>query len=247
MDTHLNIQSDIVKHNTSSIELLTPKQQLPFHIKLLDKSDITQITHLREKVYSSLPHTDDHTREIDQHRFILDHCGLLGETLGIFYRTQLIGCAMLGYHTILEGKDLSKIIDLTPDINQSAAQLASCMVLPEFREIGLHKLLIKKRMNLAILKGHPHCLSFVTTRNFISRQNLFQYGFFIQWVGALPNFPSYHMLYRNLLAPKIKLALHQTEEVSIVDIKQQAYLLKKNYYGYTHSLDKQSILFAPPI
>ena len=229
-------------------------QKSPLHLRLLEKSDINQIIQLRTQVFHTLrllSHEDYYIREKNEREFLLQHCGELGETLGVFSNQSLVAYGILGYHSILEGEDFRTKLQLSPtELFARAAQLSSCMVAHNFRHLGLHTLLIKKRMDLSIAKGYDCLVVAISSPNYASRENLFRAGFRIHWVGTPPNISIYyHMLHCN---PK-KINSHfnmtsQVEEVLSTDIAQQQKLLAQGYLGYANKKESyrntESILFS---
>jgi GNAT superfamily N-acetyltransferase len=216
------------------------------HITLLNQTHISQIMHLREQVLAKLVHAEYYIREQDEYGFVKQHCGNKGETFGIFFNRKLIAYASLGFHSTLDKVNLGCITGLAPYLYDQVSQLASCMVAPDFQGLGLHKVLIKKRLALAHAKGHPHCLSVVSPQNLPSRHNLLQCGFHIQWVGELAGLSTQHILYYNARQTMPRLALHLTQSVNMLDISRQKQLLQQGYQGYANDrLDAQTLLFAP--
>lgn len=222
-------------------------QTTSLQVSLLSQRHIDQIMQLREKVLPTLIHEDCYIREQDEYGFIAKHCGIMGETFGIFSDKILIAYAILSYHSMLDNINLSHIAGLPSMLHNQVSQLASCMVAPAFQGLGLHKVLIKKRIALAYAKGYPHCLSIVSPQNIPSRNNLFQSGFQIHWVDTLPHLSVQHLLYYPIKQPISRLAFHLTQQVDMMDISRQQQLLQQGYYGYANGIPKQTLLFAPHV
>lgn len=229
------------------------KKKLPFYIRLLEANDINQIIQLRKKVFLSLKNSDSYVWEENEYDFLLQHCGEIGETFGIFSDKTLIAYAILGYHSILEQEDFSTKIRLPlNEINTKISHLVSCMVDPAFQTIGLHKLLVRKRITLSLARGYSHCVASASPSNHFSRHNLFRVGFRIHWAGTLPNNPLhyYHLLHVNLREPRTIPQNRPTELVLPIDFAQQQTLLDQGYFGYRNQSDSHtkqiSIAFILP-
>ena len=213
---------------------------------LLTQGHVNQVMQLREQVLAMLIHEECYIREQDEYGFIQQHCGVTGETFGVFSNEKLIAYASLGFHSTLDKVNLGCIAGLAPYLYDQVSQLASCMVSPAFQGRGLHKLLINKRLALAHAKGYPHCLSVISPQNIPSRGNLLQRGFHIYWAGELPGLSTQHILYYNTQQPMPRLAIHLTQQVNMLDIARQKHLLQQGYYGYANDkLDTHTLLFAP--
>lgn len=246
--------TNVVPHTEliPSINKNALKESLPLTIRLLNQEDITQIIQLRRKVFVSLKGQDCYVWEEKENEFLSQHCGKIGETFGIFSRRTLIAYAILGYHTMLEQEDLSSKIRFPLNENErgKSSQLVSCMVAPGFQGIGLHKLLIRKRLALSLARGYRHCLASASPSNYWSRKNLFSAGFYIHWMGMLPNpLAYYYLLHCNLEGPLFIPNPDLSEAVLSVDREKQIQLLEQGYFGYKNKIDasdKQSILFFHP-
>ena len=232
--------------NATTMDTLVLNKTIQLQISLLSQEHIDQVLQLREQVLSTLIHKECYIREQDEYGFVAQHCGITGETFGIFSHEKLIAYATLAYHSTLDEANLGCIAGLAPQLYNQVSQLASCMVSPTFQGLGLHKILIKQRLALAHAKGYYHCLSVVSPHNIPSRRNLLHRGFQIHWVGDLPGLSTQHILYYNTQRPMPRLSLHLTQQVNMLDITRQKQLLRQGHYGYADDrLDARTLLFAP--
>ncbi len=218
-------------------------------IRLLDKSDIPQVTALRDEVLEQLIHPDHYVREDNVEEFVLHNIGFhsasRGHTIGIFEGQQLVAYAMLGFPTSQDSDNLGW--HLTTDLTMlgNVAHIAGCMVRAKWRRKGLQRLLLIERFELARSMRRPTCIAMVSLLNDTSRRNLMSSGMRIGWVGTL-NGLKRQLLVLNLEQPwefdheSIKL-------IDCLDLHEQTFMCTQGWWGVGEFLDSSGqvkIVFA---
>jgi len=144
--------------------------------RLLDEGDTAAIAALREEVLACLPHPDCYVREAGEAAFIRAHHPPRGETLGVFDGEQLVAYAMLGLPARDDPSNLGRALGLPAARRGEVAHLASCMVRPGWRGLGLQRALLSTRLVLARSHGRPLCVATVSPHNHASRHNMLRRG-----------------------------------------------------------------------
>lgn len=158
--------------------------------RLLDPTDVDRVLVFRDAIIAGLRHPDLYRRETDERDFVAAHCGVAGETVGVFARSsegeRLVAYAMLGLPDADAADNMAHLIKASAPDRARTAHLAGCMVLPEWRGNGLQKALLLARMALARTRQRSLLFAMVSPHNHVSRRNLMGEGLHLVWAGPLP-------------------------------------------------------------
>jgi GNAT superfamily N-acetyltransferase len=155
------------------------------YARLLFPEDQASWSALRDDVLAALPDPDCYVREDDERTFLLDHCALRGKTIGVFHQDTLVAYAMLGLIDADDASHLGWALGMNAAERAASAHLASCMVRPAWRGLGLQRALLGARLALARAHGRHLCMAAVSLHNHSSRHNMLRFGMHLAWAGEL--------------------------------------------------------------
>ncbi len=158
----------------------------PFlQIRLLREDEAPEVAALRQEVLAKLEHPDCYVREDDESLFLALHRPPHGETVGAFAGDTLVAYAMLGLPGADDPANLGATLDLARSDRWALAHLASCMVRPAWRGLGLQRTLLSVRLALARARGRHLCAAVVSLHNHSSRHNMLRRGLHVASVGMV--------------------------------------------------------------
>jgi GNAT superfamily N-acetyltransferase len=144
--------------------------------RLLNEADADDIAMLRDEVLGGLSHPDCYIREDDEAAFLRAHRAPCGETVGMFDGQRLVAYAMIGLPAHDDPANLAHTLGLPLPLRGALAHLASCMVHPDWRGLGLQRTLLGTRLALARSHGRHLCAAVVSLHNHTSRHNMLRRG-----------------------------------------------------------------------
>lgn len=226
-----------------------PRHVGELDLQLLREAHVSAVLDLRNQVLGALTEPDLYVREADETGFVREHCGLRGETIGVFDRGQLVAYAMLGLPPADDPEHLGRPLQLPRSSWPRVAYVASCMVLPSHRGQGLQRNLLAARFALAQTRGRDICVAMVSLHNSASRHNLLKEGMRVAWVGDLDGLKR-QLMYIDLAHPlRFDLGPEAvTHVVHHLDYARQRSLTEQGYWGvaeHGHSSDRaEHLVFA---
>lgn len=153
--------------------------------RVLSPEDLAQWSALRDDVLAQLPNPDYYVREDNERDFFLQHCVPYRTAIGVFHAHTLVAYAMLSLIPADDPGHLGLALGMDEADRGSVAHLASCMVRPDWRGLGLQRALLAERLSMAQSHGRHLCLAAVSLHNHSSRHNMLRLGMHIAWAGDL--------------------------------------------------------------
>jgi len=194
---------------------------------------------LRRQVVAGLADDDWYVLEPD--RFVRNHLGGRGETVGLFEAGRLVAYAMLGLPSGDGPADpMAAALGLPPGEQGAVAHLASTMVLPEWRGRGLHNWLIRRRLARCAALDRPAVLSMVSPRNVASWHNLMRHGLVVRAIAPLEGDRPRYLMHRDLRRDEV----HDpgtAQAIALDDLDRQRALLGDGYCGFGTAQDRGQV------
>ena len=205
-----------------------PSTAVPYGLaaRWLDLDDADAVRALRRLVIGTLADPDHYVPEDD--RFVVDHLGAAGQTYGVFDGRELVAFGAIG----LPGpgqENLGEALGLPEAQWPAVGHLASAMVRPGKRGIGLHHWLIQQRIDALAERGRHHAIAMVSPRNWASWHNLTRYRFYVKRIATMYGSLTRYLMHRDAAAPAIFAA--PVRHCPADDIETQRRLLEDGYWG----------------
>jgi len=177
--------------------MTTPLPLPPGHsLRALGPADLPALRQLHDAVVHALPDPAMFRLFGGAERFLADHFGARGESLGLFAGERLVAYGSL---TRPRAGDVDNYAgDLGWDAERAGrvALLSAAMVDPAHRRQGLHRALIAARIELARERGAPELLVRAAPANALSRRTLLAHGFALVWLGVQAEGSLRHVMWR---------------------------------------------------
>jgi len=170
-------------------------------LRSLSAADLPALHCLHEDVLRALPDPALFRLFGGAERFLADHLGARGRSVGVFEQERLVAYGSL---TRPAAEDLDNYaVDLgwPPGRAGGVALLSAAMVHPSQRGQGLHRALIAHRIELARDLGAPELLVRAAPANAVSRRTLLSHGFAVAWLGVQREGSLRHILWRPIEGP----------------------------------------------
>ena len=206
-----------------------PSSVVPYGLtgRWLDLDDADAVRAMRRLVIGTLGDPDHYVPEDD--RFVIDHLGAAGQTYGVFDGSDLVAYGAIG----LPGpghENLGEALGLSEAQWPAVGHLASAMVRPGKRGIGLHRWLIQQRMDALAKRGRRHLIAMVSPRNWASWHNLSRYGFYVKRIATMYGSLTRYLMHRDAAAAPVVFA-SPVSHCPAEDIETQRRLLADGYWG----------------
>ena len=175
---------------------------LPNHTcRALTAADLPALHRLHEDVLRALPDPGLFRLFGGAERFLADHLGARGRSLGVFANEDLVAYGSLTRPAADDTDNYAGDLAWTPERAGRVALLSAAMVHPSHRGEGLHRTLIDGRIRLAADLGAPELLVRAAPANAVSRRTLLSHGFAVAWLGVQREGSLRHVLWRPIDGP----------------------------------------------
>jgi len=181
---------------------MTPSSLPTGHsLRELTHDDLPALHQLHGAVVAALPDPAMFRLFGGADRFLADHLGARGRSLGVFAQGRLVAYGSLT-RPAPDGLDNYAVdIGWPPERAGRVALLSAAMVHPGHRVQGLHRALIDARVALARDVGVPELLVRASPANAVSRRTLLSHGFAVVWLGVQREGSLRHVLWRPIDGP----------------------------------------------
>jgi GNAT superfamily N-acetyltransferase len=162
-----------------------------FSSRLLDLDDRQKIIEFRSSIFATLPDTyrlnplAGAALLASEKDWADHHLGRYGLTLGIFHKNKIIAYSSLVFPDVDEPCFICKTLNLSNEDILRSAILAACMVLPEFRGLGLQRKLLTWREDVSRKLGRFCILAMTADVNNYSIKNMESIGLRVKWSGEI--------------------------------------------------------------
>jgi len=181
---------------------MTTRPAAPAHtLRELTAADLPALHRLHDDVLRALPDPALFRLFGGAERFLADHLGARGRSLGVFAQEGLVAYGSLTLPTAADLDNYAADLGWPADRAGRVALLSAAMVHPSQRAQGLHRTLIDGRIRLAAGLGAPELLVRVAPANAVSRRTLLSHGFAVAWLGVQREGSLRHVLWRPLGGP----------------------------------------------
>lgn len=181
---------------------MTTRALPPGHqLRVLTPADLPALHGLHEQVLRALPEPGLFRLFGGAERFLADHLGTRGQSLGVFARHGLVAYGSLTRPAADDLDNYAGDLGWAPDRAGRVALLSAAMVHPAHRTRGLHRTLIASRIRLARELGAPELLVRAAPANAVSRRTLLSHGFAVAWLGVQREGSLRHVLWRPIEGP----------------------------------------------
>jgi len=170
-------------------------------LRALTAADLPALQRLHDDVLSALPDPGLFRLFGGAERFLADHLGARGRSLGVFSREGLVAYGSLTRPLPDDVDNYAGDLGWTPERAGRVALLSAAMVHPSHRGEGLHRTLIDGRIRLAADLGAPELLVRAAPANAVSRRTLLSHGFAVAWLGVQREGSLRHVLWRPIGGP----------------------------------------------
>ena len=167
----------------------------------LTVADLPALHRLHDDVLRALPDPALFRLFGGAERFLADHLGARGRSLGVFAQEGLVAYGSLTRPTAADLDNYAADLGWPADRAGRVALLSAAMVHPSQRGQGLHRTLIDGRLRLAAELGAPELLVRASPANAISRRTLLSHGFAVAWLGVQREGSLRHVLWRPIGGP----------------------------------------------
>ena len=174
----------------------------PAHtLRALTAADLPALHRLHDDVLRALPDPALFRLFGGAERFLADHLGARGRSLGVFAQQGLVAYGSLTRPGAADLDNYAADLGWPADRAGRVALLSAAMVHPSQRGQGLHRTLIDGRIRLAADLGAPELLVRAAPANAVSRRTLLSHGFAVAWLGVQREGSLRHVLWRPLDGP----------------------------------------------
>jgi len=181
---------------------MTTRPLPPGHVlRALSSADLAALHRLHDDVLRALPDPGLFRLFGGAERFLADHLGARGQSLGVFAQDQLVAYGSLTRPAADDLDNYAVDIGWPPARAGGVALLSAAMVHPAHRGKGLHRTLIASRIQLARDLGVPELLVRAAPANAVSRRTLLSHGFAVAWLGVQREGSLRHVLWRPIEGP----------------------------------------------
>ena len=181
---------------------MTTRPPPPAHtLRALTAADLPALHRLHDDVLRALPDPALFRLFGGAERFLADHLGARGRSLGVFAQEELVAYGSLTRPTAADLDNYAADLGWQADRAGRVALLSAAMVHPSQRGQGLHRTLIDGRLRLAAELGAPELLVRAAPANAISRRTLLSHGFAVAWLGVQREGSLRHVLWRPIGGP----------------------------------------------
>ncbi len=170
-------------------------------LRRLDADDLPALLALHEDVIRALPEPGMFRLFGGPRRFLSDHFGARGESLGLFAGERLAAYGSLTRPQVGDKDNYAGDLGWEPARAGRVALLSAAMVDPSQRGQGLHPALVAARIQLAREHGHDELLVRAAPTNAQSRRTLLAHGFAVVWVGIQAEGSLRHVMWRRVGGP----------------------------------------------
>ena len=180
---------------------MTTRPLPPGHsLRALGAADLPALHQLHAEVLRALPDPGLFRLFGGPERFLADHLGARGESLGAFAQGRLVAYGSLTRPGADDVDNYASDLGWSPARAGRVALLSAAMVDPSTRGRGLHRALIAARIQLARDHGVPELLVRAAPANAVSRRTLLAHGFAVVWLGVQREGSLRHVLWRPIEA-----------------------------------------------
>jgi GNAT superfamily N-acetyltransferase len=181
---------------------MTTRPLAPGHaLRALTAADLPALHRLHEAVVGALPDPALFRLFGGAEKFLADHLGARGRSLGIFEQDRLVAYGSLTRPAADDLDNYAGDLGWSPARAARVALLSAAMVHPAHRVQGLHRALIASRIELARELGVPDLLVRAAPANAVSRRTLLSHGFAVAWLGVQREGSLRHVLWRPIDRP----------------------------------------------
>jgi len=182
---------------------MTTRSRLPARhmLRALTAADLPALHRLHDDVLRALPDPGLFRLFGGAERFLADHLGARGQSLGVFAREGLVAYGSLTRPAAADLDNYAADLGWPPERAGRVALLSAAMVHPSQRGQGLHRTLIDGRIRLAAGLGALELLVRAAPANAVSRRTLLSHGFAVVWLGVQREGSLRHVLWRPLGGP----------------------------------------------
>ncbi len=181
---------------------MTPRHLPPgHHLRALTTADLPALHRLHDAVLSALPEPGLFRLFGGAERFLADHLGTRGQSLGVFSQDDLVAYGSVTRPTADDLDNYAGDLGWHPERAGRVALLSAAMVHPSCRAKGLHRTLIDRRIELARSLGAPELLVRAAPANAVSRRTLLSHGFVVVWLGVQREGSLRHVFWRPIEGP----------------------------------------------
>lgn len=204
------------------------------HLRALTGTDLPALHRLHDAVRGALPDPALFRLFGGAERFLADHLGTRGQSLGVFAHDELVAYGSLTRPAADDLDNYAVDVGWTPERARRVALLSAAMVHPSHRVQGLHRTLIASRIQLARDLGVPELLVRAAPANAVSRRTLLSHGFAVAWLGVQREGSLRHVLWRPIERPAWSPPASGETEIAWVaadDLAEQQRLLGAGWIG----------------
>ena len=181
---------------------MTTRPPPPGHtLRALTAADLPALHRLHDDVLRALPDPGLFRLFGGAERFLSDHLGARGRSLGVFAQEGLVAYGSLTLPTAADLDNYAADLGWPADRAGRVALLSAAMVHASQRGQGLHRTLINGRIRLAADLGAPELLVRAAPANAVSRRTLLSHGFAVAWLGVQREGSLRHVLWRPIGGP----------------------------------------------
>ncbi|MEP6503975.1 MAG: hypothetical protein ABJD97_11625 [Betaproteobacteria bacterium] len=216
-------------------------------LRRLHAGDLPALHRLHEQVARALPDPGMFRLFGGAERFLADHLGPRGDSLGIVVGDDVVAYGALTLPAAGDTDNYAGDLGWAPARAARVALLSAAMVAPAQRGNGLHPALIAARIALAGERGVPELLVRAAPANALSRRTLLEHGFALVWLGVQAEGSLRHVLWRPVDAPAWPAAGPDDTALTWAeadDLAQQQHLLQAGCIGVRMRAGDAAIGFA---
>jgi len=170
-------------------------------LRELTSADLPALHALHDAVVAALPDPTLFRLFGGAAKFLSDHLGARGSSLGVFTQDGLVAYGSLTRPGPDDLDNYAIDVGWPPARAGRVALLSAAMVHPAHRVQGLHRALIEARVALARERGAPELLVRAAPANAVSRRTLLSHGFAVVWLGVQREGSLRHVLWRPVDGP----------------------------------------------
>ena len=181
---------------------MTTRPLPPGHrLRTLTAADLPALHQLHDAVLRALPEPGLFRLFGGAERFLADHLGARGRSLGVFADDALVAYGSLTRPAPDDVDNYAGDLGWPAERASRVALLSAAMVHPTHRVQGLHRTLIASRIELARELDVPELLVRAAPANAVSRRTLLSHGFAVAWLGVQREGSLRHVLWRPIDRP----------------------------------------------